>query len=165
MALQEKKTSLQLIAGVKTDGTPVMESIDVYELDEALHYEMVRSPMFVRNLAAGDIFKLSDQDGHTFSIIKRSGNLVVRVFAKSQVDMLDQVLTPQLEKLGGKLDSSSDRALVYSIHVNVGFSEIEKILDSIMSRFTDSVWYYGNVYDPKDGVTPLNWWDEFINQV
>jgi hypothetical protein len=19
-------------------------------------------------------------------------------------------------------------------------------------------WYYGNVYDLKDGVTPLNWW-------
>ena len=53
----------------------------------------------------------------------------------------------------------------YSIHVNLGFAAIESLFDSAMATYPDSVWYYGNVYDPSDGVPPLNWWDSFINQV
>jgi hypothetical protein len=34
-----------------------------------------------------------------------------------------------------------------------------------LARFPDSIWYYGNVYDPEDGVTPLNWWEDIAQSV
>jgi len=49
--------------------------------------------------------------------------------------------------------------------VYIGFADIERLLDGTMAKFTDSVWYYGNIYDREDGTTPLNWWDEFLNTV
>ncbi len=80
-------------------------------------------------------------------------------------EILENNLTPQVEMQDGSLDIKTDRALSYSIHVNLGFAAIEEIFDNAMTAYPDSVWYYGNVYDPTDGVTPLNWWDSFINQV
>jgi hypothetical protein len=32
-----------------------------------------------------------------------------------------------------------------------------RTLGEMMEQFPGSEWYYGNVYDPRDGVTPLNW--------
>ncbi len=78
---------------------------------------------------------------------------------------MEEYLTPEVEKLGGSLDCKTERALAYSLHVNIGFAEIERLLDGAMARFKDSVWYYGNIYDRQDGVTPLHWWDEFLNTV
>lgn len=71
-------------------------------------------------------------------------------------------LKPKVEKLGGSLDIATERALAFSIHVNIGFSAIEALFDEVMGRYPDTVWFYGNIYDPRDGVTPLDWWGEFI---
>jgi hypothetical protein len=48
--------------------------------------------------------------------------------------------------------------LIFTIPVSVGFSTIERTMDEISARFRVDQWIYGNVYDTKDGVTPLNWW-------
>jgi hypothetical protein len=87
------------------------------------------------------------------------------VFRKDNISLLEQNLTPEVEKQGGSLDLQTDRALVYSIHVNVGFADIERLFDGIMANYTDSVWYYGNIYDREDGTTPLHWWDAFLNEI
>ena len=52
--------------------------------------------------------------------------------------------------------------LVYSIHVSCGFSAIENILNEFVGRDGQSAWMYGNVYDPADGETPLNWWQDLL---
>ncbi len=52
--------------------------------------------------------------------------------------------------------------LVFSIHVSCGFETIEKIMEETVGRDADSTWMYGNVYDPADGSTPLNWWQELL---
>lgn len=162
----EKKTGLiQLVAGIDSQGSPVMEKLEVKYQEQAGSFELIRSPLFVRNLAAGDIFTCAQDNPANYQVIKRSGNLAIRVFRKESIQELEEILTPEVEMMDGSLDLQSERALVYSVHVNIGFSEIEKIFDGAMARYTDSVWYYGNIYDPDDGVTPLNWWDEFINQV
>lgn len=164
-----ERAELQLLAGVDGQGAPIMERVEAYVMEEKGCYEALRSPLFIRNLAAGDIFRVAaggqgDQAGE-FSIVQRSGKLAIRLFCKSAIDALEQQLTPEVEKLDGSLDLKTERALVYSLHVNIGFSAIEQLFDGMMSRYPETAWYYGNIYDPRDGVTPLNWWDEFINQV
>ena len=77
---------------------------------------------------------------------------------------MEQNLTSNLEKLGGSLDLQTERALVYSIHVSIGFQTIEKLFNDACGDNPDTVWYYGNVYDPEDGITPLEWWLDFDPQ-
>lgn len=162
---QEQQALIQLPAGLDSDGQQVLEKIEVFVMDQADHYELKQTPLLVRGLAKGDIISVNQQQADKFAVVKHSGNLAVRVFRKADIEVLENNLTPQVEMHDGALDIKTDRALSYSIHVNLGFAAIEELFDSAMAAYPDSVWYYGNVYDPADGVTPLNWWDSFINQV
>ncbi|MDC1436535.1 DUF4265 domain-containing protein [Gammaproteobacteria bacterium] len=162
---QAEQALLQLPAGYDNEGQKVLEKVEVYMLEQADHYELKKTPLLVRGLAKGDIISIDQQKVDKIVVVKHSGNLAVRVFRKSDIELLESNLTPQVEMHDGALDIKTDRALSYSIHVNLGFSAIEALFDNAMTAYPDSVWYYGNVYDPTDGVTPLNWWDSFINQV
>jgi hypothetical protein len=84
------------------------------------------------------------------------------VFSRNDINVLADALTPEFEKLGGELDVETPRMLVYSIHVSCGFSTIEDLLNQHVGRDADSTWMYGNVYDPVDGQTPLNWWQDIL---
>jgi len=117
----------------------------------------VQSPAFVQGLASGDEIKYDNSD-NSFELIKHSGNIAIRIFARNDLETLQGVLRSALEKLGGELDFSNERMMVFSIHVSCGFKEIEQILNKHVSPESESMWVYGNVYDPKDGTTPLNWW-------
>lgn len=161
---EERELELQLIAGVDSNGTPILERVSVLSQQREGHFKLLKSPVFLRNLAAGDIFSLSPQKPGLFQVVERSGKLCIRVFRKSGLEQIEEELTPQVEKLGGNLEVKTERTLVYTIHVNIGFGPVESLFDAVMARFPDSVWYYGNVYDPEDGVSPLNWWHEFLNQ-
>jgi len=153
---------IELFAGTNPDGEPVVERMQV-RVNEDDSVQLVRSPAFIKGIASGDTIKVNREDPEkpTFELIKRSGNLAVRVFCRGDSTKLSDQLTPQLEKLGGELDMESPRLLVYSIHVSCGFAEIEQILNSVCDG-ANSVWYYGNVYDPVDGQTPLNWWQDIL---
>jgi hypothetical protein len=156
---------VQLLAGTDSQGMPVLEKLEVKRHEQEGTYELLHSPLFVRDLAAGDVFNCEDDNPASYKVIKRSGKLAVRVFCKDNPEELESTLTPEVEKLDGTLDLKTDRALVYSVHVNIGFGEIERLFDNAIADTQGSIWYYGNIYDREDGVTPLNWWDEFINQV
>ena len=151
--------TIELIAGKNADGEPVVERLQV-RVNEDDTCQLVRSPAFLKGLASGDTIKVQPGEG-TFELVRRSGNLAVRVFCRGDSAELSDQLTPQLEKLGGELDMETPRLLIYSIHVSCGFTEIEKILNSITDG-ANSVWYYGNVYDAEDGQTPLNWWQDLL---
>jgi hypothetical protein len=97
-----------------------------------------------------------------FDLVKRSGNLSIRVFSRGDTGALADQLVPQLEKLGGELDRETPRMLVLSIHVSCGFEAIEEILNRYVGQDGQSAWMYGNVYDPADGQTPLNWWLDIL---
>ena len=161
----QKRGWIQVVAGTDNRGMPVLEKLEVRLLEDERAFELQRSPLFARDLAAGDIFTCDSDNPADYKILRRSGNLAIRVFRKNHIDELEEFLTPEVEKLDGSLDLKTDRALVYSVHVNIGFAEVERLFDNAMARFTDAVWYYGNIYDREDGVTPLNWWDAFLNQV
>lgn len=110
-------------------------------------------------MASGDEIAYDEKD-NSFELLRHSGNIAIRVFARVKIDEMKDNLLGALEKLGGQLDYSNDRMMVFSIHVSCGFKEIEATLNRHIGEKTQSAWFYGNVYDPADGTTPLNWWLE-----
>jgi Domain of unknown function (DUF4265) len=151
---------IELFAGMGAKGNPIVEKLRVRELDNG-HLQLVQSPAFVKGLASGDVIRC-DSPTQEFEIVQRSGNLSLRIFSRGDITPLLEALTPELEKLGGELDIETPRVLVYSIHVSCGFSVIENILNRYVTKDANSSWMYGNVYDPIDGHTPLNWWQEIL---
>jgi hypothetical protein len=153
-------SQIELFAGIGPNGQPVAERLQV-RINEANECQLVRSPAFIKGLASGDWIKLGS-DGQ-FELLRRSGNLCIRVFCREDAQALSEQLSPALETLGGELDLETPRLLVYSAHVSLGFSALEAILAEHL-RASDT-WLYGNVYDPNDGQTPLNWWQPLLEQV
>ena len=151
---------IEMMAGYDAEGQPVAEKLRV-RVNEDNECELVNSPAFIKGLASGDVIKLDQQTGQ-FEIKRRSGNLCIRVFSKDNIEPLAESLGSEIEKLGGMLDIETPRMLVFSIHVSCGFTAIEDILNKAMTSST--AWYYGNVYDPVDGQTPLNWWQEILGE-
>lgn len=147
---------VDIFAGLDAQGEPAVERLPVRALDSG-YLQLVKSPAFVKGLASGDVIRFLADTGE-FEILKHSGNLSIRVFSRGDISLLADTLTPALEKLGGELDVETPRMLVYSIHVSCGFNAIEEILNNVVNRDPNSLWMYGNVYDPVDGKTPLNWW-------
>lgn len=153
---------IELFAGVDASGQAVIERMPVKISEEDDSCQLVKSPAFVKGIASGDTIKLrpGSQD---FELIKRSGNLCIRVLSRDDIGSLAESLAPELEKLGGELDTETERLLVFSIHVSCGFQAIEALLNKHVDG-QSSVWLYGNVYDPKDGETPLNWWQSILEE-
>jgi hypothetical protein len=155
-------TVLDLLAGSFPDGRPVLEKVRALAAPDGSRYRLLQSPLFVTGVACGDLIEPLHNSPGRFRVHERSGQLAVRVLRRDGVAELEQELTPALEKLDGQLDVQSERALVYSIHVAVGFHEIEQVLDSIMMLANGATWSYGNVYDPETG-EPLDWWENLLN--
>lgn len=147
---------LSLHAGKRPDGQDVVEQIRV-RLTENKTYRLVQSPAFVQGLASGDEISFDSRD-NSFELIKHSGNLAIRVFCRGDLEQLKDSMLGDMEKLGAELDFSNERLMLFSIHVSCGFNLIEEILNKHVGEKTQSMWVYGNVYDPQDGSTPLNWW-------
>ena len=149
---------IEIFAGLNPQGQPVAEKVQV-RVNEDQSLQLVKSPAFVKGLASGDNIKF-DAQTQEFEIIRRSGNVCIRVFSRDDIHAVAEQLTPALEKLGGELDIETPRMLVYSVHVSLGFTVIEDILNDCLDE--ECMWLYGNVYDPQDGKTPLNWWQSIL---
>jgi hypothetical protein len=169
---------IPLIAGYNDNNEPVLEQVSVAPvsgpeqppasqtgLEQPGEFRLVKSPAFIRGLAADDRILYPVNNAVTYNLLEHSGNLSIRVFSKHNTEALDQALTPEIELIDGRIDISSPGLLVYTIHVSIGFQKIEDVLHRTLARFPDTLWYYGNVYDPEDGVTPLNWWQDIAQSV
>lgn len=150
-------TPLRLLAGRSSSGRPAYEEV-LAEWVDGNRYRLIKSPGLVLGVAAGDEIELCDNE--SFRVLRRAGNVCVQLFS-SDPDLLQQCerhLTPLLRALGGWLDGRAEKELVFTIPAEVGFRPIEQALGGASQLFKGIEWYYGNVYDPVDGVTPLNWW-------
>ncbi|WP_075187138.1 DUF4265 domain-containing protein [Teredinibacter haidensis] len=152
---------ISLFAGAQADGKPVYETITAAERESNV-FQLLKSPAFMRGIASGDVIKV-DAENKAFTLVKRSGNLCLRVIAKNNISAIAGDLIAALEKLGGTLDFQNERMLIFSIHVSCGFTAIEELLNRHVGANTESAWLYGNVYEHKDGeLVPINWWQEFL---
>lgn len=160
------QSTLELLAGRHPNGEMIVERVLVTPQPEANSYLVLKSPVFVRGIARGDVVQKMDKPKGAFKVLQHGGNLCVRVFSKTENEALEQALTEAIEKLGGDLDVREKRVLVYSIHVSCGFTTIEKILDDLLAltnqESEQAKWLYGNVYDPQNG-EPLNWWQPILS--
>jgi hypothetical protein len=158
MVASDAKT-INVHAGTTSSGKPAYEELPVEERAPG-EFLLLASPGLVLGIAAGDVIRLSP--AKKAQVIERGGNLCIQIFSEKPVSTLEPVVTKSLAALGGRLDakhaSKNGYELVYTIHVDAGFAAVESALDEVVARFGEATWYFGNVYDPSDGVTPLNWW-------
>lgn len=152
---------LSLLAGTHPNGQPVIEKLQAIPSQQPNQYWLLLSPLFVPGCARGDRIELLANSPGRFRVRERSGQLAVRVFVREGVERLAEELTPAVELLGGRLDLQSERALVYSIHVAVGFSDIEAAVGPLVAA-AGGGWNYGNVFSTETG-EPLGWWEELLN--
>lgn len=152
---------ISLFAGTHPNGQPVVEKLQAVPSQQPNQYWLLLSPLFVPGCARGDRIELLHNNPGRFRVHERSGQIALRVFVREGVGALAEELTPAVELLGGRLDVQSERALVYSIHVAVGFSEIEAAIDPLVVA-AGGGWNYGNVFDPESG-EPMNWWEGLLN--
>lgn len=153
---------LSLLAGIHPNGQPVIEKMRALAQPADNQFRLLQSPLFVMGVACGDLIEMLNNNPGRFRVRERSGQLAVRVLCRDGISALAEALTPEVEKLDGSLDVQTPRALVYSIHVAVGFSEIERVFDMVITQFPETQWSYGNVYDPETGA-PLDWWESLLN--
>jgi uncharacterized protein DUF4265 len=125
-------------------------------------FRLVHSPGMAEGLAAGDEITLQGQRPG-YKVVRRGGNLCLWFFTNTLTVEQDRAgaapeLVHDVEVLGGYLDGGTRGSLVFTIPIGVGFSNVEKVFEKAKANHPGSIWMYGNVYDPIDGETPLNWW-------
>jgi hypothetical protein len=146
-------TTVNLAAGTKTTGERVYEEVLVTELPDG-NYRLDCTPGLVLGIAAGDYISIDTAKGE-FSVLSRGGNLAVQIYGPPEVALS---IKDEVHKLGGRHDGGEKNLTVFTIPAAVGFPSVEALLNSLSSKDARIEWYFGNVYDEKDGVTPLNWW-------
>ena len=137
------------------------EELDCLKLEGGI-FRLVHSPGLVEGLAAGDEFSLCKAKPG-YKVVRRGGNLCLWFFTKLATIERDREraapeLVKDVERLGGYLDGGTRRSLIFTIPISAGFESVEGAFEAAKARHPGSIWSYGNVYDPIDGVTPLNWW-------
>ncbi|MCB1666123.1 MAG: DUF4265 domain-containing protein [Pseudomonadales bacterium] len=170
-ASNEETVLLPLLAGYRPDGEAIVEQVraelltDAEQNERAQLFRLQHSPAFVRGLATGDRIRFPADTPEGYLLVQRSGNLCIRVMNRHSMVPVLQALRPEMELLDGRMDMETPRLAVFSIHVSIGFQTVETLLDRVTGQFPGTVWYYGNVYDAADGVTPLDWWQAFLAPV
>lgn len=152
---------VRLLAGRNSADEPVLEAVPAVPTDEPDTFRLVATPGLVGGVAAHDVVRVGESG--TFSVIRRGGNLAVWVLARDLADEAIAELDMEVQRLGGYLDGGGGArqasVRVFTVPVTAGFASVEQALDAFVARHPGTEWYFGNVYDPRDGVTPLNWWD------
>jgi hypothetical protein len=83
-------------------------------------------------------------------------NLAVHVYGPHA--LADEAVV-DVKGLGGTLDGRAPNLTVFTVPVTAGFAAVEAAFNRLVAQHPEVEWYFGNVYDPADGVTPLGWWE------
>lgn len=152
-----------MLADVRGDGSRVQEAVVVLPQSADGHYRLVYSPSILLGVAADDIISV-DGDGPP-RLVARGSNFVIQIYLRARDEALEGWLyttmtTVLSARLDGLLDQNGILLLVFSVDSSVGFPRVEGTLANACEHLATlgMEWFYGNVYDPADGVTPLNWW-------
>jgi len=148
---------INLVAGTSRDGRTAFEEVLVDPQGPG-RFILIRSPGLVLGVAAGDLIEVSSNG--EFTVLARGGNVCIQIFRTGDIEPMTPYVESATTSLNGRLDGKSTRLLVATVPIQAGLPTIEKVFAKLVAQFPGAEWYYGNVYDPKDGTTPLNWWPE-----
>jgi len=142
-----------------------VEHVPAIEFENG-EWELINSPLYATQVAAGDIIRILDSETGAFEIVHHGGNISVQFYlAETQADDIQATntvikdLASAIAALNGRMDGYTAGLIVYSIPAKAGFSSIEKLFDAAVFRFPGAQWQYCNVFNPSTG-EPLNWWDK-----
>jgi hypothetical protein len=129
-------------------------------------WELLRSPLYAMDAAAGDVVQLADADSGAFHVIRRGGNVCVQVYLGAH-EADDEAATSRVAKhilhliqpLGGTIDARTRGLISCTLPSRIGFPSIESALIEVVARAAGAQWQYANVYDPVTG-EPLEWWED-----
>lgn len=107
-------------------------------------FRLLYSPGFVQGIAAGDEFRLVGRDG-AFEVTHRAGNLAVQVLCRQLIGPWKVDLTRLVAALGGVLDGSIDKGLVFTIPRSAAVARLEALLNRFARENPDLAWGYGNM--------------------
>ena len=164
-ALNTKRTEIHLKV-IGSEGQQVAtECVGATRLSD-MHFRLEETPAMVLGAARGDVIELLNPSTGDFGVIERSGLLAIQVFGQENSDLIRNKLERVVQEFEGYFDSHDTRetsdgtafVVTVSLPVSKGFKAIEAALDQAVKDINGAEWYFGNVYDPVDGVTPLNWW-------
>lgn len=144
---------MKVLAGKDSSGDPLFDQVLVDDLGQG-RFKIVTTPILVPGVAAGDTVSFG-KDGVTFKVLARGNNLAVHFYGGTEV-MGD--ISERITGIGGILHGQQGDLAVFTVPVRSGFPVIESALDAICAYHPGVEWCFGNVYDPRDGVTLLNWW-------
>ena len=149
--------TIKIFAGKSTDGHAVYEELPVKKISQD-KYLLLSSPGIVLGLARGDeiIFEISSGK---FRLTARGGNICLQLYVTQHMTTeVDKLITLVEKNLNGTLDGKTNKQVVFTIPFASGFTSIESLINCFIEANPGTEWYYGNVYDETDGITPLNWW-------
>jgi hypothetical protein len=152
-----ERATVNIVASTNADGSPFFESVLVEPVDDG-SYRVLASPGLVEGIAAGDEIEMVAGRQGEFRLVKRGGNVCIQFFWDGDIDRCPLALAPRIEALGGRIDGQTSGLLVFTVPASAGFEAIEAIFYAAEKEYPGCGWMYGNVYDPADGKTPLDWW-------
>ena len=127
-------------------------------------WQLVRSPLYATEVAAGDVIRVTNHDTGEFEIVVRGGNVCVQFYmGESDFDDAEatmkaaKAIARDIEPLGGSMDAQTPGLIAFTVPVDVGFPAIERVFAAAAARHPGAEWQYSNVYDPATG-DPLEWW-------
>ncbi len=126
------------------NGEPDFEPVHVH-LVSGNRYQLLFSPGLAYGIAAGDEIEL-ESDG-SYTVLARGGNFAVRFLCASGVASIEESLTAQVAKIGGRLDGRVRNGLSYTIPVGAGREAVRQIFAKAKRETPGALWEYGNVYD------------------
>lgn len=128
-------------------------------------WELLCSPLYATEAAAGDTIRIIDPQTGEFAITKRGGNVCVHFYlSEREIDderatsSIASRLSSEVKAIGGRVDAQTPGLISLTIPVAAGFPAIEKVLKQAVGRHPGAQWEYSNVYDPATG-DPLRWWE------
>lgn len=142
----------RLQAGKKRSGEAVYENVLASRVSGS-RVKLTHSPGLALGIAAGDVIDV-ESDG-SYKLVSHGGNIAVHIYGDP---LVARSIESKIAGIGGWWDGGVKNLTIYTIPADAKFSKIEPILNELVSGESQVEWYYGNVYDLADGVTPLNWW-------
>lgn len=144
--------------------TPGVEHVPARRLESGC-WELIRSPLYAMQVAAGDVIRVLDSAAGSFEIVTRGGNVSVQFYlGEHEADDIQATkdiargMAADLAVLGGHVDGMTAGLIACSIPSEAGFAAIEELFEAVTHRHPGAQWQYGNVYDSATG-EPLRWWE------